>query len=79
MTSLIELQAFFMDAARARLVNNRPTANLSDQPNDLAPIIPTFFWGDIACCLIHLFVGSTTREIFGKIFCITLHSPITFG
>ena len=43
MTSLIELQAFFIDAAR--LVNNRPTANLSDQPNDLAPIIPSFFFG----------------------------------
>ena len=43
MPSLIELQTFFSDAVR--IVNDRPLTTLSDQPNDLAPISPSSFFG----------------------------------
>ena len=41
--SLIELQTFFTDAVE--IVNDRPLTTLSDQPNDLRPITPSFFLG----------------------------------
>ena len=43
MPSLIELQTFFTEAVR--IVNDRPLTTLSDQPNDLLPIIPSSFLG----------------------------------
>ena len=43
MPSLIELQSFF--TAAVRIVNDRPLTTLSDQPNDLLPIIPSSFLG----------------------------------
>ena len=41
--SHIEMQTFTSDAER--VVNNRPLTSLSDEPNDLAIITPSFFLG----------------------------------
>ena len=41
--SLIEIQTFTSDAVR--IVNDRPLTSLSDKPNDLAVITPSFFLG----------------------------------
>ena len=38
--TLIELQTYTSDAVR--IVNDRPLTTVSDQPNDLAPITPSF-------------------------------------
>ena len=43
--SLIELQTFFIDAVR--IVNDRPITTVSDHPNDLSPLTPSCFLGQL--------------------------------